>query len=268
MVPDVEGCLTRSALLQPRHAVYHVVYKLRETVLLREARRKGFRTVKSIGKLVYQRAASFRTWCRDSDTSAMFPALGAYRYGRRRLDFDLDCAPRKVYVLCGSARERTNASAGGVVMRFWHTGYAEFHEPHWSLEREGPILSKKLHSPSSRAPIVNGPTLRSLNYASTDLSANRYIDRPYFSTDGNWEHIRFASHESSVRMTSARMAVSECASTAARFRSMPSHMNSIESGVCLLELAKTDIVAKFTLEFCIATEEDLAGVERQFEGNY
>lgn len=78
MTPDVHGCPIDPALLEPRHAVYDIVYQPRETVLLREARHKGCRTVEGIGMLVHQGAASFRTWFgRDPDTDVMFAALGA-----------------------------------------------------------------------------------------------------------------------------------------------------------------------------------------------
>ena len=77
MAPDVQGCPIDPALLEPRHAVYDIVYQPRETVLLREAGRTGCRTVEGIGMLVHQGAASFRTWFRrDPDTAVMFAALG------------------------------------------------------------------------------------------------------------------------------------------------------------------------------------------------
>lgn len=81
MVPDVQGCPIDPALLQPRHSVYDIVYQPRETVLLREARRMGCRTVEGIGMLVHQGAASFRTWFgRDPDTDVMFEALRSFGY--------------------------------------------------------------------------------------------------------------------------------------------------------------------------------------------
>ena len=82
MVPDTEACPVDPALLKPRHVVYDIVYQPRETVLLREAKRKGCRTVEGIGMLVHQGAASFRTWFgRAPDTEVMFSALEPYGYG-------------------------------------------------------------------------------------------------------------------------------------------------------------------------------------------
>lgn len=82
MAPDIQGCPIDPALLEPRHVVYDIVYQPRETVLLREAKWQGCRTVEGIGMLVHQGAASFRTWFgRDPDTEVMFAALGAFGYG-------------------------------------------------------------------------------------------------------------------------------------------------------------------------------------------
>ena len=81
MTPDVDGCPIDPAFLEPRHVVYDIVYRPRETVLLREAKAKGCSTVEGIGMLVHQGAASFRTWFgRNPDTGVMFSALGTFGY--------------------------------------------------------------------------------------------------------------------------------------------------------------------------------------------
>ena len=82
MTPDIQGCPIDPALLDPRQVVHDIVYQPRETVLLREAQRRGCQTVEGIGMLVHQGAASFRTWFgRDPDTEVMFGALGPFGYG-------------------------------------------------------------------------------------------------------------------------------------------------------------------------------------------
>ncbi len=82
MAPNIRGCPIDPAFLDARQAVYDIVYQPRETVLLREAKRRGCRTVEGIGMLAHQGAASFRTWFgRDPDTTVMFDALGAFGYG-------------------------------------------------------------------------------------------------------------------------------------------------------------------------------------------
>ncbi len=81
MAPDVSECPIDPKLLEPRQAVYDIVYQPRETVLLREAKATGCQTVEGIGMLVHQGAASFRTWFgHDPDTGIMFNALGPYEY--------------------------------------------------------------------------------------------------------------------------------------------------------------------------------------------
>ena len=81
MASEAAGCPIDPALLEPRQAVYDIVYQPRETVLLREARKRGCRTVEGIGMLVHQGAASFRIWLgRDPDTDIMFDALGPFGY--------------------------------------------------------------------------------------------------------------------------------------------------------------------------------------------
>jgi shikimate dehydrogenase len=83
MTPDVDGCPVDPAFLEPRQVVYDIVYQPRETVLLREAERKGCKTIEGIGMLVHQGAASFCTWFgHDPDTDVMLSALGPYGYTR------------------------------------------------------------------------------------------------------------------------------------------------------------------------------------------
>lgn len=81
MEPAVGGCPIDPSRLRAQQIVYDVVYKPRETLLLREARRKGCATVEGIGMLVYQGAASFRYWFdRVPDVAVMFDALKRYGY--------------------------------------------------------------------------------------------------------------------------------------------------------------------------------------------
>ncbi len=85
MAPDIQGCPIDPALLEPRHTVYDIVYQPRETVLLREGRRKGCRTAEGIGMLVHQGTMSFRTWFgRDPDTDTMFAAIKGLGDGNSR----------------------------------------------------------------------------------------------------------------------------------------------------------------------------------------
>lgn len=81
MEPHAEQCPIESDGLRREQIVYDIVYRPRETVLLRDARRKGCVTVEGIGMLVYQGAASFQHWFgKLPDASVMFGALKRYGY--------------------------------------------------------------------------------------------------------------------------------------------------------------------------------------------
>lgn len=56
------GCLVRASWLHPGQTVFDLVYRPRETELLRRARRRGARTVEGLEMLVEQGAASFEFW--------------------------------------------------------------------------------------------------------------------------------------------------------------------------------------------------------------
>lgn len=81
MEPHAERCPIQSDHLRREQIVYDIVYRPRETVLLRDARRKGCVTVEGIGMLVYQGGASFQHWFgKLPDASVMFGALKRYGY--------------------------------------------------------------------------------------------------------------------------------------------------------------------------------------------
>jgi len=79
MEPNANRCPIEPDHLRREQIVYDIVYRPRETVLLRDARRKGCVTVEGIGMLVYQGAASFQHWFgRLPEISAMFASLKRY----------------------------------------------------------------------------------------------------------------------------------------------------------------------------------------------
>jgi len=81
MEPEANRCPIDPRHLGPEQIVYDIVYKPRETMLLREARRRGCVTVEGIGMLVYQGAVSFQHWFgRAPEVAAMFDALKRYGY--------------------------------------------------------------------------------------------------------------------------------------------------------------------------------------------
>lgn len=81
MEPDANRCPIDPTHLSPEQVVFDIVYKPRETLLLKEARRRRCVTVEGIGMLVYQGAVSFQHWFgRAPDVTAMFDALKRYGY--------------------------------------------------------------------------------------------------------------------------------------------------------------------------------------------
>ena len=62
MTPEVDAEPFDTSLLEPRHAVFDVIYTPRETRLLREAHAKGCRTLSGFWMLIYQGVESIRVW--------------------------------------------------------------------------------------------------------------------------------------------------------------------------------------------------------------
>lgn len=62
MNPKAGQSLVPSDLIEPRHAVFDVVYNPLETRLLREAKVRGARTVPGLGMFVHQGAIQFELW--------------------------------------------------------------------------------------------------------------------------------------------------------------------------------------------------------------
>jgi shikimate dehydrogenase len=62
MVPDVDRTPVSSGLLNPKLAVYDIVYNPLATRLLREAKAAGARTVDGLDMLVWQGALAFKKW--------------------------------------------------------------------------------------------------------------------------------------------------------------------------------------------------------------
>ena len=62
MTPKADAVPFDTSLLEPRHAVFDVIYTPRETRLLREAREKGCKTLSGFWMLIYQGVESIRIW--------------------------------------------------------------------------------------------------------------------------------------------------------------------------------------------------------------
>jgi shikimate dehydrogenase len=73
--PEADRTAVPAEVIRPEMLVYDLVYRPAETRLLREARARGARTLGGLPMLVYQGAASFKTWTgRDAPVGIMLDA--------------------------------------------------------------------------------------------------------------------------------------------------------------------------------------------------
>ena len=149
-------------------------------------------------------------------------------------------------------------------MGFWQTGYAEFHDPWWG--RAPGIRSE----PSPRAfACAHCNQL----FASVDaLRSHRFechpLRRPVLFLRGQ----EIGSHP--VRVTralrSADVTIDGCDHATLNgdqvaVEAIPLRLAKVSSDVCRLRLSRADVAVSFTLEFRVASENDLVGVEREFD---
>ena len=146
-------------------------------------------------------------------------------------------------------------------MGFWQTGYMEFHEPVG--------LDGFEYSPSP-------PTYPCRHcdrvYATTDeLRQHRYEAHPLrrpplyirgIEVGSEPRRITQPLREEDVRADGFNVAI-------LNGREMPvedlaAHLTQVTADVCQLTLRNADVFAKFTLDFCIAEESHLLGVETEF----
>jgi shikimate dehydrogenase len=74
MDPEAGQSPLPAAQLEPGQTVYDIIYNPEETVLLREAKARGCRTIGGLGMLVHQGLASFELWTGRNPGSAAFYA--------------------------------------------------------------------------------------------------------------------------------------------------------------------------------------------------
>ena len=147
-------------------------------------------------------------------------------------------------------------------MGFWHTGYMEFHEP---VGLEG-----YLFEPSPRAfPCKHcGHIYHSIEELRQHRFESHPLRRPVLFLHGR----ELGAHPVRItRFLTARDVHTDNCDQAflndneIPVSSVPNKLSEISSDVCKLELRKASVSAEFSLEFCIASETDLKGVETQFE---
>lgn len=147
-------------------------------------------------------------------------------------------------------------------MGFWHTGYSEFHE----VEGLGTFVPNLL---PQQFPCVHcAAVFTSLD----DLRKHRFeyhpLRRPILFLQGR----ELGAH--TVRITrkliDGDVLTDDCVRAALNGKeidlsSLPILLGKISSDVCRLTLSGAGVSSEFTLEFRIASEKDLCGIEERFE---
>lgn len=147
-------------------------------------------------------------------------------------------------------------------MGFWHTGYMEFHE-------YSGLDDFHLEPPPPRFPCAHCEEI----YASFDeLRKHRFESHPLRRPTLFLHDQELGTHPVRVtRPLSADDVTTENCDRAflngreMSISTLPRVLSQITSNICKLELSKADVSAEFTLDFCIASEDDLKGIEEHFE---
>lgn len=147
-------------------------------------------------------------------------------------------------------------------MGFWHTGYMEFHEP-LGLDdfRFEPLLPR---FPCKRC----GKICSSLDELRKHQFENHPLHRPILFLQGRELGAQLVCITQAI--TADDVSVEGCDSVALNgvelsVRALSRKLAAISSDVCHVVLRRADVVAKFKLDFRIASPEDLRGMEEQFE---
>lgn len=147
-------------------------------------------------------------------------------------------------------------------MGFWHTGYNEFHE----AEGLGAF------SPCLKPPQLPCAHCAEVFTSLDDLRKHRFeyhpLRRPILFLQGrelgaHTVRITRKLIDGDVRTDGCDRAVLNGKDI--DFSSLPIMLGKISSGVCRLTLSGSGVSSEFSLEFRIASEEDLSGIEEQFE---
>ena len=147
-------------------------------------------------------------------------------------------------------------------MGFWQTGYVEFHEPVG--------LDPKFEPQAERLSC----TQCDKSYSSSDeLFRHRFeahpLHRPVMLVQGRelgTNRVRITQPLSAADVHifhCDRVLLNDSKIPASR---LPDELAAISSDVCRVVLSKDGVDATFELDFCIASEKDLEGVEERFEG--
>ena len=146
-------------------------------------------------------------------------------------------------------------------MGFWHTGYSEFHEPVGLDPKFKPTPKRFLCAQCSES------------YPSPDeLRKHRFeahsLRRPAMLVQGRelgTNRVRITQPLSAADVHIAHCARVFLNGIEIRISRLPHELAAVSSDVCRVVLRKDGVDADFELDFCIASKEDLEGVEEQFK---
>lgn len=147
-------------------------------------------------------------------------------------------------------------------MGFWHTGYIEFHEysglGDYSYEPLPPQYTCK----------QCGKTYSTIDGLRKHRFESHPLQRPTLYLKGR----ELGSHP--IRITSALKTddvyVERCERAVLNgvevsVSALPERLAQVSSDVCRLSLSSGTVTSEFTLDFCLATEHDLRGIEEEFQ---
>lgn len=147
-------------------------------------------------------------------------------------------------------------------MGFWHTGYMEFHE------YSGLGDYRYESSPPQYACAQCGQTYSTVDGLRKHRFESHPLHRPTLLLRGRelGSHpIRIAStlREEDVYAERCDRAVLNGAEIS--LSTLPAKLAQVSSDVCQLSLSSGEVTSEFTLDFRIATEDDLRGIEGEFQ---
>ena len=147
-------------------------------------------------------------------------------------------------------------------MGFWHTGYMEFHEP---VGLDDCHINKL---PPAYCCGQCSETFDSIESLRQHRFERHPLQRPSLFLEGR----EMGSHPTRItrELSASDIWVEHCNHIQINgreiaFCELPGALAQISSDVCRLVLANDEVSSEFTLEFRIASEKDLCGVENEFE---
>ncbi len=147
-------------------------------------------------------------------------------------------------------------------MGFWHTGYIEFHEP---AGLDGCYLKP---SPPQFSCAHCDAIFPSLDELRNHRFESHPLRRPTLFLQGR--ELGTHTYRITRQLIAGDVSTDDCDMAVLNgkeidFSTLPIVLGKISSDVCRLTLSGAGVSSEFTLEFRLASEKDLRGIEQQFE---